>query len=241
MGGGYVCDFSDRTFAEFFEDEFRIEIYGGAYEGHGGSKAKHLRAFIEVEDAALVARVLRSLADYEATRPLVYGSNQAEKDARLSQVRQISARLEADAPLASTIGIDRFVRDETLEELVTAIERDIQADRPEVAIGHLHTYCMKKFGHLLDVRGIAWSREEPLHSRVGKYRKAIDEELATHEMTRTAIRNSTNLFQLFNDVRNNRSLAHDNAILERAEARFVFDSVVAVLRFVKAIEAGQFE
>src|SRR3954469_14620989 len=27
MGGGYVLDFSDRTMAEFFDDEFGITIY----------------------------------------------------------------------------------------------------------------------------------------------------------------------------------------------------------------------
>ncbi|WP_185982598.1 abortive infection family protein [Aureimonas mangrovi] len=95
---------------------------------------------------------------------------------------------------------------------------------------------MKKFGHLLDQRGIDWTRDEPLHSRVGKYRRALDEEMPTHEMARQIVRNSIALFDRFNDVRNNWTLAHDNALLRQAEARFVFDSVVAVLRFVKAVE-----
>jgi hypothetical protein len=32
MGSGYVLDFSNRTFAEFFEDEFGINIYHEKYE-----------------------------------------------------------------------------------------------------------------------------------------------------------------------------------------------------------------
>jgi hypothetical protein len=31
MHGGYVLDFSDRTLAEFFEDEFGVEIYQEKY------------------------------------------------------------------------------------------------------------------------------------------------------------------------------------------------------------------
>lgn len=31
MHSGYVLNFSDRTFAEFFEDEFGIEIYQEKY------------------------------------------------------------------------------------------------------------------------------------------------------------------------------------------------------------------
>ena len=42
MGGGYVLDFSDRTFAEFFDDEFKVIIYSEKYGFNGGSKAKHI-------------------------------------------------------------------------------------------------------------------------------------------------------------------------------------------------------
>ena len=41
MTSGYVLDFSDRTMAEFFEDEFGIEIYQEKYRFNGTSKAKH--------------------------------------------------------------------------------------------------------------------------------------------------------------------------------------------------------
>ncbi|MFZ0150370.1 MAG: abortive infection family protein [Xanthobacteraceae bacterium] len=61
MGSGYVLDFVNRTFAEFFEDEFGINIYQDKYATRGGSKANHLRAFIEAEDGFVVGRVLRRL------------------------------------------------------------------------------------------------------------------------------------------------------------------------------------
>jgi hypothetical protein len=61
MGSGYVLNFSNRTFAEFFEDEFGINIYQEKYEIRGSSKANHLRAFIEAEDGFLVGKVLRRL------------------------------------------------------------------------------------------------------------------------------------------------------------------------------------
>jgi hypothetical protein len=59
MGSGYVLDFSDRTFSEFFDDEFGITIYCEKYNFNGSSKAKHMRAFITTEDEYTVARVLR--------------------------------------------------------------------------------------------------------------------------------------------------------------------------------------
>jgi hypothetical protein len=49
------------------------------------------------------------------------------------------------------------------------------------------------------------------------------------------------IFQLYNDVRNNDSFAHDNDVLDKDEARFIFDTVIAMLRFVRAVEASRFD
>jgi Abortive infection C-terminus len=65
MQTGYVLDFSNRTFAEFFEDEFGINIYDDwKYGGRGSSKANRLRTLIETEHGQLVGRVLRALWEY---------------------------------------------------------------------------------------------------------------------------------------------------------------------------------
>ncbi len=65
MSDGYLLDFSDRTMAEYFEDEFSIDITQEKYQINGGSKAKRLRSFIELEDGYLVGQVLRKLWQYK--------------------------------------------------------------------------------------------------------------------------------------------------------------------------------
>ena len=149
----------------------------------------------------------------------------------------LSGRRHTIEPLPRTDAIDRFVRDQTLDELVTSIERDIGANRPAAALDRLHTYCMKKFGHLLDVRRIPWDRAEPLHSRVGKYVKVLSQSRGLRDVTIQIIKNAIGVFDKFNHVRNNQSLAHDDELLDPAEARFIYDSITAILRFIKSIEA----
>jgi hypothetical protein len=83
------------------------------------------------------------------------------------------AKIEGGGAIPRTDAIDHFKRDETLEELIAAIERDIGANKPIAALDRLTLICMKKSAHLLDERQIAWKRPEPLHSRVGKYVKAL--------------------------------------------------------------------
>ena len=233
---GYCLNFSDRTFREWFDDEFKIDIYEERYRANGTSKMNRLRTFFKASEPMLAARVMRTLWEYrESTfRP---HENPKVKDRLIDLI----ARLEGASQIARTDALDKFVPDETLEELIGAIERDIAADKPAVALDRLHTYCAKKFGHLLDERGVAWDRDEPLHSRVGKYVKAVHTENPLQEMTLQILKNSIGVFDKFNHVRNNQSLAHDNDLLHKAEARFIFDSVSAVLRFVKSVDTARFE
>lgn len=238
MHGGYVLDFSDRTMANFFDDEFGITIYQEKYGFNGTSKAKHLRAFIAVENEHTVSQVLRRMWEYRESLPHYHAAENAALFKK--NLFDLLSRIEGGGAIPRTDAIERFTRDETLEELVASIERDIAANKPVAALDRLHTYCMKKFAHLLEVRQVAWDRAEPLHSRVGKYVKAISQERELREVTIQIAKNAIGVFDKFNHVRNNQSLAHDNELLSHAEARFIYDSVTAFLRFVKTIEANAY-
>lgn len=63
MHGGYVLDFSDRTFATFFA-ELNLDIDEPIYAREGTSKAKRLRCFLRAVDKATAIRVLKSLWEY---------------------------------------------------------------------------------------------------------------------------------------------------------------------------------
>lgn len=95
MGSGYVLDFSNRTFAEFFEDEFRINIYQEKYQSRGTSKANHLRGFIDVEDGHLVGKVLRKLWDYRTQSIVAADAARALPDSLQTRFFDLVAKIEA--------------------------------------------------------------------------------------------------------------------------------------------------
>jgi Restriction endonuclease len=64
MGSGYVLNFSDRTFAQFFAEELNVDIDDPVYAKNGTSKAKRLRCFLQTVDKATVARTLNALWEY---------------------------------------------------------------------------------------------------------------------------------------------------------------------------------
>jgi Restriction endonuclease len=63
-GAGYVLDFSDPTFSEFFAAELNIDIDDPRYAEHGGSKGKRLRCLLQVVDDATAVKVLRALWEH---------------------------------------------------------------------------------------------------------------------------------------------------------------------------------
>ena len=241
-GFGYVLDFSDRTMEEFFEDEFRVEIYSRDYLANGSSKRNCLTTFLLRADPAMALRVLRALWDRRE------GLLEADADsdcaraakAKTKRFQQVIEHLQNEPAPLTTAGVEAYATDRTLEELVADIERTLAANKPEVAIDHLHTYCMKKFTHLLEVRGIQCAQDEPLHSRFGKYRRCLEVESELHEFTVRALKCFISLLESFSDLRNNRSLAHDNEILVPVEARFIFSSISAVLVMLRALESGRY-
>lgn len=113
---GYVLDFSNRTFSDFFIRELDIDIDAPQYATDGASKAKRLRCFLGKVDDGTAARALRSLWEHrEALRPA--GAPDPFPRAA-GQVAAIIARLEGSgptvpvnvvsAPAVEAIEYDRF-------------------------------------------------------------------------------------------------------------------------------------
>ena len=90
MDSGYVLDFNDATYGEFFK-RHNINIHGRKYRTLGTSKAKKLRAFWGSESDQLVGAVLSEMLDsYEVECEL----NDGDIDKTLlAKVRGIVGRL----------------------------------------------------------------------------------------------------------------------------------------------------
>ncbi len=90
MGGGYVLDFTDLTFGEFFKCH-KVDIHELKYQTFGTSKAKKLRAFWLLEPDRLVGEVLSEMLNsYEADCEL---NDRVPDERLLERARGIVGRL----------------------------------------------------------------------------------------------------------------------------------------------------
>lgn len=132
MGGGYVLNFSDRTFGEFVHEAVEIEIHSDEYSMHGSSKAKKLRAFWEVESDYLVGRLLNALIDY-AQDTARETTEEAKKLAE--RAREIASRLIAGGPSLDDLKQKAKSLDANhLAEQIRRMEDAVETD-PSLAIG----------------------------------------------------------------------------------------------------------
>ncbi|RWL74502.1 MAG: DUF3644 domain-containing protein [Mesorhizobium sp.] len=90
MSSGYVLDFTNSTFSEFFRREVGIDIYDSAYAIYGGSKGKHLRAFLTIGQPRAIAKALTALWEYRETDRLARAQTETVINAR----RRLSAIVE---------------------------------------------------------------------------------------------------------------------------------------------------
>ena len=97
MEGGYVLDFSNRTFAEFFQDELDINIDDSRWAAQGESKAKRLRYYLRQADRETALDTLNALWEYRVASSVTADYPILEDSVREAYFRIIK-RLEGKPP-----------------------------------------------------------------------------------------------------------------------------------------------
>jgi hypothetical protein len=121
MGSGYVLNFSDRTFGEFFEDDVSIDIDDAKYNYASGSKANRMRGLWQVADDVVVGKSIEKLLAYIDTQILLGNLKKEDFPKDLTERGQMIAR--------RLLEVKATHRDTTEEEFVGREFRNVSIDR----------------------------------------------------------------------------------------------------------------
>lgn len=80
-GRGYVLDFSDQSFSQFFATELDVDIEDPTYAVDGRSKGKRLKCFLQKVDDRVALRTLKALWEVRAAFFLRSGRDDPVKNA----------------------------------------------------------------------------------------------------------------------------------------------------------------
>ena len=87
MEGGYVLDFSNRTFANFFHEELGVDIYDNRWAAQGDSKANRLRCYLLRADRRTALQTLEILWEYREACGVAAGYPELNESARAAYFR----------------------------------------------------------------------------------------------------------------------------------------------------------
>jgi hypothetical protein len=232
LGKGYVLDFSDRTFREFVADSTNRDIYDERYNYASGSKANRLRGFWTEENNRTVGKLLGDLLEHGLRIRSIKPDN-----GELEHCRRSVTRLLQDSAVPEIDSLSAISDERDFEVVARAVKETIEKNEPEAGLDRLHTFVIKYVRALCKAQGIGTEIEKPLHSLFGAYVKKLEQSgRIESEMTLRILKSSISVLDAFNDVRNNRSLAHDNPILNYDEALLIFNHVAASIRFLRSLE-----
>ncbi len=175
MGGGYVLDYTNATFEDFFR-RHKIDIHAGKYQTSGTSKAKKMRAFWEQEHDAVVGKVLSEMLDsYETECDL----NGKEVDTPvLEKARDIVARLTGKPQKAKpAVTVEGFLHQEFAipniqqlpieQAIVPIIESRLDEARKTLAAS-AHLSVVMLCGSILEAVLLGRAQQDPAQFNLSK-------------------------------------------------------------------------
>lgn len=134
------------------------------------------------------------------------------------------------------------IKGDTWEVLYADITQALSRNEPSLVLDRLHTFSVKLIRGLCDEKGINTldnkGHQQPLHSLVGMLAKHYQKNgTFESEFSEQAMKMSISLFDKYNGIRNDQSFAHDNEILNNAEAMFAVKIMTATVSFIYELEA----
>jgi hypothetical protein len=237
MGGGYVMDFSDRTFYEFVGEAVGLNINDEKYHYASNSKANRLRQFIKVESNYTFGKLLSAFCEYWLAKVHTGQIDPINDENLFKECLKISERLKQDSIVEQINAIQPNVDDRDFKLLAKSIRESIEKNEPEAALDRLHTFTFRYLRELCEKHQIKFDKSDSLNAIFGKYIKFIvDNNHIESVMAEKILKYSINLLDAFNDIRNNKSFAHDNPILNYQESVLIFNNVSNSIKFFESIE-----
>lgn len=240
METGYVLNFNDRSFRGFVVESTGIDIFDGEY-AVSMSKAKRLRLFLEKENDYVVQKLLKDLVTYwyNLNEVLEHKFNEEELriyDRCLKIIKILVDRSSAVEDIDSFSSLN-VLDTKSINLLTSEIKEKLKDNNPELALDRLHTFSVKFFRELCKKHDLSFEKDDALHTLMTMYRKHIEVNYSIQsEMTIQIFKTNTNILNNFNHVRNDKSYAHDNVILNKIESKLICNHVISLLKFIDEIE-----
>jgi hypothetical protein len=237
MDSGYVIDFSNPSFQRFIKASINIDIYDDIQYSVYASKANKLRQVWNQEPDSLVGKLLLDLLDYYENSNLKQAPLSDLDKKLIEKLRKVSTKL-SNNKIDVTLP---YRPDDNLDLLKSDIKQSLSQNKPTLCIDRLHTFSVRFIRDVstnndIDIKsknGIFYNLQSLIGQLAKKYEK---DNLFQSEFPIRVMKSSISLFEAFNEIRNNKSYAHDNDVVGNIEATFIVENISQLLTFIDKLE-----
>ncbi len=153
------------------------------------------------------------------------------------RVIKIAERLKRENIGEHIDSIKPNVDDKDFNLLAKSIKESLEKNEPEAALDRLHTFTFRYIRELCDAHQIPYDNSISLNAVFGKYVKfLLKNDYVESEMSEKILKYSISVLEAFNDIRNNKSFAHDNPVLNYSESILIFGNVSNAIKFIQSLE-----
>ena len=127
--------------------------------------------------------------------------------------------------------------DPNFDLLAQQVRAAMEDGRPHLGLDRLHTFTIRYIRNLyLRHFERPASKSATANSLLGEVANDLRSKGVTSKMATEILKSSARVLDEFNYVRNNQTLAHDNAeLVGESEAYFLYQSIAATIRFLKSL------
>jgi len=247
ISGGYILQDmyekarKNKTFTRnLILDAAGIDIYANDNEMYGLSQAKCVDKLIADFPNLTVAKFFKELRSFfiENTCNSWNYCDNCENEKQCKRLSEILKKLESQPDIVVPV-----LRGQNVSEVYEDLVRNIEMGKYTLAVDRLHTYSIYFFERLCINNNITVSRDSKGQITV-TLEKLITDLKASYiahgyintDFVKLATRRIQELMQEYGRVRNDKSAAHPNDLLEKIEAEFVVKTVCNMLEFFKKID-----
>lgn len=230
MESGYVLDFSRDGLKNFIRDSVNLDVFTVDYLNQAkkryrtDSMANTLKYFWETADFSKTLKLVSDLVNY-------YESEHYGDENEVSESKIILNRYYNPVKIKNDFSDKKRIID-----LINEINYIIDERQP-IALVELHTLTHNIFRRICDFHNISYTKTDGIDSLFKKYAKFLNHNnYVESEMSKTIFRNTGTLLSQFNEIRNNKTYAHDNPILNQFESEFIYKQVVNILYFIDHVD-----
>ncbi len=242
INSGCVLDFSNSSFEMFVFDSVGINIYDQKYNTGGDSKGKKLIYFLKVEPNYIAAKLIEDLYKHKKDHCRQWFQDVEKDSIQEEKIQNLCKQLKntsgiGEVAIFREALIEDYEKKETIIILLKEIEEALRQKKFQAGLDRLHTFVVKYVRYLCAKYKIDANQDKALHSIFGEYVKHLElHKLIESEMTLRILKSSISVLESFNHVRNNKSLAHDNQILNYPESHLIFKNILNCIEFLHELE-----